>query len=458
MAKEVSSNTANATLEAGDYFGFPRNRLLPHIHNPEELNRRLGRVDWCDYLPMCREMLRELGSGPELVTLGQEFLRYKFKTRNAHFYAQFSTWDKALWVTKHYMAERMIRGYAVDYEKLGPDFFHVTMTLDESLEGDSDFLYFLIGTWTGSSTMANLDNRIENLVVTPNRCEADIQFDSRSFASRAVHNPVYCRWKTWRELRRDRREQADRIDQVSLEQKNLSSTLGAVSDAVFDLKPEQQAKPHSCSAASSPSFFLKPDEAIERLRQTYQEGLVTEEQLEITRNRLRTLFDAVSDGLLVFHKGELLLANREGQRMLNVPENRELSQAVYEAGLRSLRAPTDSGATPETLERFPHLLIRSCTLLQLEEGRSYLVSVSDLSRARELSEQVEELSTQERRRIARDLHDGLSQLLSSLSFQAKALALEAHGQNVAPELERIATLADRCLKLGAGVYHELDQI
>lgn len=458
MAREVSSNTANAMLEAGDYFGIPRDRLLRHFHNPQELDRRLGRVDWAEFLPVCREILKELGSGPELVPRGQEFLRYKFKTRNAHYYAQFTTWDKALWVTKHYMAGRMIRGYSVDYHKLGKDYFHVVMRLTEDLEGDADFLYFLTGVWTGSSTLANLDNRIENLKVTPNHCEADIQFDSRSFASRAVHNPLYCRWKTWRELRRDQKEQKTLITRMQKERQNLSSTMETVSDAVFDLPSESAFPDRGPSLPAIPPFLLRPEQAIERLQQIYQAGIQTEEELESTRTRLRTLFDAVSDGLFVFHRGNLKLTNREAERMMGHNDKSPFLHAVYEAGLRRCAARTDTPGPPESPEGFADVLVTSCTPLNLEEGRSYLIAVSDLSRARELSRHLEELSVRERKRIARDLHDGLSQLLSSLAFQAKAVSLRAKEEPEASDLARIAKAADNCLHFGAEVYHTLDKI
>lgn len=465
MAREVSSHTANATLEAGDYFGISRERLMAHFQHPEELNHRRGRVDWTDYLSMVRELLGELGSGPDLVPLGQEYLRNKFKTRNAHYYAQFTSWEKALWVTKHYMAGRMIRGYAVDYTKLGPDHFHVVMTLDPSLEGDADYLYFLTGVWTGSSTLANLENRIENLVVTPNRCEADIQFDSRSFASRAIHNPLYCRWKTWRELRREQKEQQDLLTRTGSEQRNLSSAMEAVSDAVFDLSTDEpeNLRTEASTLRTSPSplprahsFLLRPDRAIENLRQIYEAGVKTQEELDTIRNRYRLLFDAVSDGLFVFHQGELVLANREAGRILETSESPDLCRAAYEAGLRLYSEEKDSRA-PVALQGFPHLLALSCTTLELEEGASYLVSITDLSPALNMSQRVEELSVRERRRIARDLHDGLSQLLSSLSFQAKALCLQA-GEEQRGDLDLIANAAQNCLRLGAKITHELGKI
>jgi len=457
MAKEVSSNTANATLEAGEYFGVSRKKLLLHFQHPEELEKRLGRVDWADYLPMCREIFSQIGSGPDLVPLGQDYLRYQFKTRNAHFYAQFATWDKALWVTKHYMASRMIRGYSVDYHKLGPDYFHVTMTLDDSLEGDIDFLYFLTGVWTGSSTMANLDNRIDNLVVAPNQCEADIQFDSRSFASRAVHNPIYCRWKTWKELRRDRKEQQKLMTQQQKEQDNLTSTMSVISDAVFEVNPDGSSK-EKPPLPEPPPFLLKPDQAIDSLRQIYEAGIQTQEELEKSQNRLRTLFDAVSEGLFVYHKGELLLKNKEAQRILKQENDTGLRQAIYKAGLFNMAERAESSNAPERLEKWPHLLITSCTTLTLKEGLSYLITVSDLSQALQLSKDIEKRTQEERQRIARDLHDGLSQLLSSLSYQTKGLTLTHAEADHLDELEMIAQQAATCMHLGTGVYRELDHI
>jgi signal transduction histidine kinase len=461
MAGEVSSHTAGAMLEAAEYFQVDRNRVQRHLSDPSQLEKRFGRVDWTEFLAMCREIFSEIGSGPELVPLGQRYLRDQFKTRNAHFYGQFTTWDRILWVTKHFMARRMIRGYAVDYEKLGHNRFHVVQTLEEPLEGDADFLYFLTGVWTGSSRMANLHHKIENLVVSPNRAEADILFDTRALASRVVHNPLWCRIKTGWDLRTHQAEARKQSQILSAEETSLRLTANHLSDAVFEVG----ASPGSKNRASPPpfrkQFWLQPDRAIEELRRVYVLGQQTEADLQKTRNRFRALFDSVSDTLFLFRSGELFLANQAAETFLSAcePDRQEVLKQLYQSGMRlntagpsRIRYPGSDGQADAVC------LVHSCTALSLDGTAAYLISATDLSRAHDLANRLADISTTERRRIARDLHDGLSQLLTSLSVQAKAASISYAQSPGSDALENISGQAERCMKLGARVYQEINKI
>lgn len=257
MAGEVSSYMTNVSLEIADLFGIDRDSLIDRfIPNPEALDARWGRIDWDDYLNLMKAQLNHIGkTGEELIPVGQYYLRNQFKTRNAHLYAQFGSWRQMLWVTKTFMVKRLVRGMAQDHRELGKNYFNVTITLDESRDGYADFLYFMIGVWTGSSRMADLHHEIEIISVTDHRAEANILFDSRAFASRVVHNPVYSRLKTWTQLFVERKDQQRLNRTMRQEAENVQTALDALTSPVFSVMDGQ------ITAENRPAELLRNESA-----------------------------------------------------------------------------------------------------------------------------------------------------------------------------------------------------
>jgi hypothetical protein len=259
MAKEVTSHMANLTIEVGEYFGVSMEEMRSCFKNPALLTHRWNRVDWEDYLEMTRLIFEVAGHGEDLVGAGQNFLRDRFKFRNTHLYAQFSTWEQMLWVSKHFVTQRLMQGYDMDYEKIGPDFFHVTQSLDPRKEGASDLLYFLTGVWTGSSRLADLHHEIHHLEVSPHQAIADIKFDKRSMASLAIHNSFFSRWKTLRHLKADQQEQERLVSELEIETRNLETAFDAVSDAVLSGVGNEihQINRAATSLIKHPEFSIK---------------------------------------------------------------------------------------------------------------------------------------------------------------------------------------------------------
>jgi hypothetical protein len=233
MSKEVTAYMANLAIEGGAFFGCDPDELRAHFKDQEALSHRWKRVDWEDYLALMKQIFEKIGHGEDLVPRGQEYLRECFKFRNVHLYAQFRSWERCLWVSKHFVTKRMMQGYEIDYEVLEPNFFHITQKLDESREGSEDLLYYLTGVWTGSSRLADLHHEIYDLKVGPHLASANIRFDQRSKGSLIVHNTWYSRLKTYRHLKQDRAEQQKLLQALKIETQNVETALNAVSDAVL---------------------------------------------------------------------------------------------------------------------------------------------------------------------------------------------------------------------------------
>ena len=236
MPKEISHMMMQCSLEAGELFGVSRAEMVSRLSHPDQLERRWVWFDWEEYVNLMRFVFGHVGTGSELVAAGQRYLNERYRTRSAHLYAQYTNWERVLWVAKTLMAGRMMRGYRIDYTEKGGDRFEVTMSIPDHLESYPDFFYFLTGVWTGSSPQAKLQHTIHSLEVFPHHAVADITFDKRSLHSRVAFNPIYSRLKTGWELMRCRREMTKVTTELERETENLVKAFDAVSNAVFLLR------------------------------------------------------------------------------------------------------------------------------------------------------------------------------------------------------------------------------
>ena len=171
------------------------------------------------------------------------------------------------------------------------------------------------------------------------------------------------------------------------------------------------------------------------------------------------MFDAVSDAVFLYQAGEIVLQNENGRSLLRSFGDRQswLETEMYRKAGQVLRGlPVTLNQTHNDRERV--LVIHSAKALRPEEGNALLVTVVDLSAALEQTATLEKASSEERRRIARDLHDGLSQLLTSLQFQARALALRKNTDPGASSYTRIAALAMVCARKGRELHREFYEI
>ncbi|MCC5844072.1 MAG: hypothetical protein JJU05_07465 [Verrucomicrobia bacterium] len=198
-----------------------------------------------------------------------------------------------------------------------------------------------------------------------------------------------------------------------------------------------------------------PDEVVLHLQTGHRQTRLNQEDLEEARDRMRRLFDEVSDVVFVFQKGEVILENERARTLLaSVGDSPDaLVKEIYVKAGQVLRG------LPVTLEwSTPRsnifLVIHAASALRLEEGNGMLVTLVDLSEAMARTRQLEAADREERRRISRDLHDGLSQLLASLHFQTRALALRKQGHARETLYGNIADLATLCAHNGRQIHHE----
>lgn len=204
---------------------------------------------------------------------------------------------------------------------------------------------------------------------------------------------------------------------------------------------------------------LNANQVIQRLRSTYGETQHREETLEETRDCLRQLFDAVSDAVFLYQSGQITLHNENGGQLLEAfaDQRDALAAEIYRKSAQVLLGLPVT-LTPALQEKRKVLVIHSAKALRLETGNALLVTVVDLSEAMANTAQLEQASSAERRRIAKDLHDGLSQLLTSLKFQSQALARRHQGSPQSETYARIAALALLCAQKGMALHHEFYEI
>lgn len=102
---------------------------------------------------------------------------------------------------------------------------------------------------------------------------------------------------------------------------------------------------------------------------------------------------------------------------------------------------TAKDGTPKTVEWF-----NVGARLKVPGWSEWSVGI-DITERRRLEKAIQEATTREQRRIAREIHDGLGQELSGLSLLASGLAGEhaQHNAKLAHDLRKIAKLASRCV-------------
>lgn len=207
-------------------------------------------------------------------------------------------------------------------------------------------------------------------------------------------------------------------------------------------------------------WFPSAAESIQSLHSSFEQNVDSQEELEAIRDNLRQLFNAVSNCVFVFQEdGQLRLMNRQAQNLIDstTTEGRALLDRIFATRKRVTEGLPVQVELIGANDRPISLTVYSCAALNLEEGKALLFTALDLSQAMELSRKIQDGTLAERRRISRDLHDGLSQLLASLSLQAKAL--EIRHRHLGPEdaFARLSILASRCMQLGSEVYREFDE-
>lgn len=198
------------------------------------------------------------------------------------------------------------------------------------------------------------------------------------------------------------------------------------------------------------------------------------EMLARREAELNDLFEEASVGLVVVSpEGQVLRANQAFLTMLQRSPGQVAGQALksFHPDVPALEELLERVARRETLHNFPtefraaggqtrFVLVDANGLW--ENGRLIHSRwfVRDISRRRELERELIELSERERRRFARELHDGLGQQLGGVAYLSNVLRerLAERGASEAGEAARISQLVRQAIEQTRRVARGLSPI
>jgi PAS domain S-box-containing protein len=212
--------------------------------------------------------------------------------------------------------------------------------------------------------------------------------------------------------------------------------------------------------------------------------LVQRSNLMRAERRFRQVVEAAPNGMvMVDAKGRILLANSQMEKLFRYPVHQMLGQSVdrliperLRSGHRAYRARFFAEPKEHLMVTGPHLCGRrkdgsefplevGLSLLRTDSGPLVLASIVDVSQRRraglresqlelrELAGKLLQAQETERRRIARELHDDLSQSLALLAIELDVLGRKPP-ESAARHAARMQELSVRVKQLSSSV-HEL---
>jgi PAS domain S-box-containing protein len=191
------------------------------------------------------------------------------------------------------------------------------------------------------------------------------------------------------------------------------------------------------------------------LQAAIKRGLETSELLRESQERYRSLVELSPDAINVFADGKFVYANPASVRLFGAEspddligrEMREFVPAeVAQLAQNRGGADGDRGPMAMTASKIVRLDGRNVDTESIAatiayDGRPAVLAVMrDISQRKELEDQVRQISEAERQRIGQDLHDGLGQLLTGLSFLGSVLQRKLSDKSL-PEALEAATIA-----------------
>lgn len=219
------------------------------------------------------------------------------------------------------------------------------------------------------------------------------------------------------------------------------------------------------------SLALRQARLRELARRAYRHRIQAEERAMDLEVRLNRLLDDLNVGVLrVSTSGRILALNDAGRRLLGLGGD-DGAQALHARDLlestsqwQSLLQEVRDASPGRVLERrirrpdgsTAWLSGRARTFYDPELDEVVVEGIlQDVSRERELQQEVVDISTRERERLGRDLHDDLGQLLTGLAFLAGdlrgRLTQERHG--AARDAGRLESLANSAVSRTRTLAH-----
>ena len=213
-------------------------------------------------------------------------------------------------------------------------------------------------------------------------------------------------------------------------------------------------------------------EAInELLRREIAEREKAREALRESEELYATLVEASLTGVYMQQNGRILFANERfahifgyhreemiGMDTLRLvhPEDRSRIREIRSTRLKGEDAPDEYEVRGLTRDGRSIWVNRRVSLVQYKGRPTILGNVADITGRKQMEDELRQLSSRilsaeekERKRIARDLHDGLGQLLGAVKFRVESFLLGLDGDhpgNNRGTLEEVVTLIRRTIE------------
>ena len=208
-----------------------------------------------------------------------------------------------------------------------------------------------------------------------------------------------------------------------------------------------------------------------------READVSAQAIKAMQKQLLDLVDIVErnpGGIFLHHEGRVLYANRTMARFLGLGEsetleNRLVSTFIMPGDLSIWEAACEADGTGERRAELrligDHDRTTTVELSQISgmhfAGKDASVVVAhDISAQRELEHELVQVTAREQERFARDLHDGLGQLLAAITFKCQALkqSMADQAPDLVARLENIHDLVEEAANQTHAIAHGLDPV
>lgn len=187
----------------------------------------------------------------------------------------------------------------------------------------------------------------------------------------------------------------------------------------------------------------------------------TEKKLEENRAFAETVLETSVDAIIsIDEHGDILSFNRAATKMFGYNEQEVIGRRVdmllaatqnkkINYYLQEIQKPAGknisvNGFNTEAQKKDGNVFPVELSISEVTWGGSkiYTAIVKDLTRRRELERRIIEIGNEERRRIGRELHDGLGQMLTGIRLLSETMAmkLEANGVPGSDNVREIANM------------------
>ncbi len=292
-----------------------------------------------------------------------------------------------------------------------------------------------------------------------------VQFEN-SFNSKIFENRLY-------PVRNDDGE-VDRIAGISRDVTEMKRATAALQSAHDELETRVQERTAELAAANR------------ELQYQIDEREQTAETLRESEKKYSRLVENLLTGIYINLKGKIIFANKrfteifgyERDEMLGMdsdllvhPDERHHVQELFQKNLSGKNVPTEYEVQGVRKDGQVIWLVRNLSLIEYEGQTAVLGNVLDITmrkhmekelqrseqQLRLLSSQLLSAEEQERKRIARELHDGIGQSLSAIKFGVENSLRElGHASVSSPSaLEAIIPLVQQTIKEVRSIVEDL---